>query len=178
MTLTLNRMMMMTLFLVIQATVGWMSGTSISILMILCPMIWGWFAGGGCVYYLFTPCYDLLTAVTQQLHGGCYPTWQSLACDYLAVMASLVSSERSFSSAGIMICKWHNRLDSDIVEALQCLKMLIHQDLLGRDVFSVAEEEAHLDYMDEQQGDMERDDSQYILVSDDADIDRPDGHEE
>ena len=70
--------------------------------------------------------------------------------DYLAVMASSVSSERAFSSAGITICKRHNRLDGDIVEALQCLKCLIQQDLMVREVLSMADEEAELDFADEQ----------------------------
>src|ERR1700761_3419404 len=60
-----------------------------------------------------------------QLYGGHYPTWQSLARDYLSVMASSVSSERAFSSAGITICKQRHRLDADIVESTQCLKSLI-----------------------------------------------------
>ncbi|PCH39190.1 hypothetical protein WOLCODRAFT_59296, partial [Wolfiporia cocos MD-104 SS10] len=51
-----------------------------------------------------------------------YPIWASLACDYLAIMASSVSSERAFSSAGITISKWQNCLCADIVEALQFLK--------------------------------------------------------
>ena len=55
-------------------------------------------------------------------------------------------------SAGITICKRHNRLDRDIVEALQCLKMLIHQDLMSRGMTTVAEEEAHLDQEDEERG--------------------------
>jgi len=84
------------------------------------------------------------------LYGGRYPTWRSLARDYLAIMASSVSSERAFSSAGITICKWRNRLNADIVEALQCLKSIIHQDLMVRDFLSIAEEEAELDYVDEQ----------------------------
>ena len=87
-----------------------------------------------------------------KVYGGRYPTWQSLARDYLAVMASSVLSERVFSSAGITICKWHNRLDGDIVEALQCLKMLIHQDLMSRGMTTVAEKEAHLDQEDEERG--------------------------
>jgi hypothetical protein len=65
-------------------------------------------------------------------------------------MVSSVSSERAFSSAGITICKRRNRLDADIVEALQCLKSIILQDLMVRDFLSIAEEEAELDYMDEQ----------------------------
>lgn len=48
-------------------------------------------------------------------------------------MASSVSSERAFSSAGITITKWRNRLKPDIVEALQFLKCLYHHDLLFRE---------------------------------------------
>ena len=87
-----------------------------------------------------------------KVYGGHYPTWQSLARDYLAVMASSISSERAFSSAGITICKRRNRLDGDIVEVLQCLKMLIHQDLMSRGMTTVAEEEAHLDQENEERG--------------------------
>jgi hypothetical protein len=45
-------------------------------------------------------------------------------------MASSVSSEHAFSSAGITISKCQNQLNWDIVEALQCLKCLLHQDLI------------------------------------------------
>ncbi|KAJ6609809.1 ribonuclease H-like domain-containing protein, partial [Mycena sp. CBHHK59/15] len=61
-----------------------------------------------------------------------YPVWPSLARDYLAVMSSSVSSERSFSSTGITISKRHNWIKADIVEALQVLKCMIHHDLLFR----------------------------------------------
>jgi hypothetical protein len=61
-----------------------------------------------------------------------YPTWASLARDYLAIMASSVSSERAFSAAGITISKQCNRLKDDIVEALECLKALIHREILFR----------------------------------------------
>jgi hypothetical protein len=47
-------------------------------------------------------------------------------------MASSVSSERAFSSAGITISKRRNRLKGDIVEALQFLKCLMRRDLLFR----------------------------------------------
>ncbi|OJA08859.1 hypothetical protein AZE42_01727, partial [Rhizopogon vesiculosus] len=50
-----------------------------------------------------------------------YPVCASLARDFLSVMATSVSSERAFSSAGITISKRGNRLKADIVEALQCL---------------------------------------------------------
>jgi 3'-phosphoadenosine 5'-phosphosulfate sulfotransferase len=45
-------------------------------------------------------------------------------------MASSVSSERAFSSAGITISKLRNRLKGDIVEALQFLKCTIRSELL------------------------------------------------
>ena len=55
-------------------------------------------------------------------------------------MASSVSSERAFSSAGITISKRHNRLKGIIVEALQCLKCLYHNDLIFREVIMALEE--------------------------------------
>ncbi len=64
-------------------------------------------------------------------------------------MASSVSSESVFSGAGITITKRRNRLQGDIIEALQCLKSLIHQDLIFREVPTVMEEEARLDLEDE-----------------------------
>ena len=48
-------------------------------------------------------------------------------------MASSVSSERAFSSAGITISKCRNKLKPDIVEALQSLKCLYRHDLLFRE---------------------------------------------
>ena len=65
-------------------------------------------------------------------------------------MASSVSSERAFSSAGITICKQCNHLDADIVKSLQCLKSFILQDLMVQDVVSIAEEEQDLDDTDGQ----------------------------
>ncbi len=47
-------------------------------------------------------------------------------------MASSVSSERTFSSTGITISKHCNRLKGDVVEALQCLKCMIHNNLIFR----------------------------------------------
>jgi hAT family C-terminal dimerisation region len=65
-------------------------------------------------------------------------------------MASSVASERAFSSAGITISKRRNRLDGDIVEALQCLKSLKSHDLMSRVFPSVADEEVLLDEADSQ----------------------------
>ena len=56
--------------------------------------------------------------------------WASLARDYLSIMGSSVSSERAFSSAGITVSKRRNRLQVDIVEALQFLKCLLRKDLI------------------------------------------------
>ncbi|EKM58795.1 uncharacterized protein PHACADRAFT_50544, partial [Phanerochaete carnosa HHB-10118-sp] len=50
------------------------------------------------------------------------PTWASLACDFLSIMASSVSSERAFCQAGITISPRRNRLKADVVEALQFMK--------------------------------------------------------
>ena len=47
-------------------------------------------------------------------------------------MASSVSSERAFSAAGITISKRRNRLKGDIVEAIECIKCLLHHDLIFR----------------------------------------------
>jgi hypothetical protein len=62
-----------------------------------------------------------------------HPAWGSLARDYLSIMAASVSSERAFSQGGITITKHRNRLKGDIVEALQCLKCAIREDLLFRE---------------------------------------------
>ena len=70
-------------------------------------------------------------------------------------MASSVSSERAFSSAGITISKRRNRLKGDIVEALQCLKCLIHRNLIFRwdPNVSIADEIADEDDVDIDIGD-------------------------
>ena len=59
-----------------------------------------------------------------------YDVWASLAHDMLPIMASSVSSERAFSSAGITISKRRNRLKPDIIEALQFLKCMYRRELL------------------------------------------------
>lgn len=63
-------------------------------------------------------------------------------------MASSVSSERAFSSAGLTISKRRNRLEGDIVEALQCLKCMYHNDLIFQDVVVATREEEDLEEMD------------------------------
>jgi hypothetical protein len=60
-------------------------------------------------------------------------------------MASSVSSERAFSSAGITISKRRNRLKGIIVEALQCLKCLYHNDLIFREVITALKEKLDME---------------------------------
>lgn len=67
------------------------------------------------------------------IHSARYPVWGSLARDFLPIMASSVSSERAFSSAGITITKRRNRLKADVVEALQFLKCSTRSSVLVRD---------------------------------------------
>jgi hypothetical protein len=55
-------------------------------------------------------------------------------------MASSISSERAFSSAGITISKCHSRLKPDIIEALQFLKCLYHCELIFQEESSIASE--------------------------------------
>lgn len=68
-----------------------------------------------------------------KINSSRFPVWASLAKDYLSIMGSSVSSERAFSSAGITISKRRNRLQADIVEALQFLKCLLRKDLIYRE---------------------------------------------
>lgn len=96
-------------------------------------------------------------------------------------MASSVSSERSFSAAGITISKHCNRLKEDIIEALQCLKCLYHEDIIFREVVTVAEIEAEMDdaetCLDQAYGnkvDLDKEEDvfswdQYIIDEDDED---------
>ena len=84
------------------------------------------------------------------MSGAQYPTWHLLAGDYLAVMASSIASKQAFSSAGITISKRCNRLNGDIIKALQCLKSLNSQDLMSTVFPNVANEERFLDDADQQ----------------------------
>jgi hypothetical protein len=73
---------------------------------------------------------DLTVTQWWGINAPRYPVWASLARDFLSIMATSVSSERAFSSAGITISKRRNRLKADIVEALQCLKCMFKRGLL------------------------------------------------
>lgn len=67
-------------------------------------------------------------------------------------MASSVSSERAFSSAGLTITKRRNRLKADIVEALQALNCAIRNDLLIRPQGTTLEEDEGFSSDDEEGG--------------------------
>lgn len=68
-------------------------------------------------------------------------------------MGSSVSSERAFSAAGITISKRRSRLKGDIVEALECLKCLLHRDLIFREVLKTEKMEEELDLLNCHEGD-------------------------
>lgn len=110
------------------------------------------------------------------INSPCYPVWASLACDFLSVMATSVSSERAFLSAGITISKRRNRLKPDIVEALQCLKCMIKQGLLFcEDPSIITEGDGDLDHPEPQMGDLldvlgEELDDEVQRDSDDEDV--------
>ena len=82
--------------------------------------------------------------------------------DYLAIMASSVSSKSAFSAASITISKHHNQLKGDIIEALQCLKSLIHQDLLFWDVITATQDEEDLNLADQDPANYEVDTSEVV----------------
>lgn len=67
-------------------------------------------------------------------------------------MASSVSSERIFSSAGITITKRRNRLKADIAEALQVMKCAIRNDMVTREHGPQLED---MDWGDREHGDGE-----------------------
>jgi hypothetical protein len=90
-------------------------------------------------------------------------------------MASSVSSERAFSSAGITISKRRNRLKGDIVEALQCMKMIYRSDLIFREVPLLKELEQELEdlepYISGEDDEWEdvNDFEQSVVIDDDED---------
>jgi hypothetical protein len=54
-----------------------------------------------------------------------------MARDYLAIQGSSVPSERAFSAAGLDDTLQRNRLNADILEALQILKSAYRNGLLS-----------------------------------------------
>ena len=57
-----------------------------------------------------------------ELHGPKYPVLSCIARDVLAIQASTVASESSFSAGGRIITDHRSRLKSEMVEALVCLQ--------------------------------------------------------
>ena len=107
-------------------------------------MEWQLFNGGECVFRFYLLIEFLITYYAQE-YGHRYPMWASLAHNYLAIMASSISSKQAFSVAGITISKRRSWLKGDIIEALQCLKCLYRQDCIFREVITCSEEEDVLD---------------------------------
>ena len=95
-----------------------------------------------------------------------YPVWACLARDYLAIMASSVSSERAFSSARITITKCRNRLKADVVEALQGLKCAFKRNLIVREPPPSSVLEAEI--LIEEEAEMEVEDSMTISQHDNS----------
>jgi hypothetical protein len=90
-------------------------------------------SSNGGEYVLSISFIDVPSSRSSQINAQRFPVWSSLARDYLSIMASSVSSERAFSSAGITISKRRNRLKHDVVEALQFLKCALRRDLIFRE---------------------------------------------
>ena len=86
-------------------------------------------------------------------------------------MASSVSSERAFSSAGITISKHRNHLKGDIVEALQCLKCMIRKNLIFRQdpTLTIAKEIADLEDLPETELKPESSWDEWVLLDEEAD---------
>lgn len=127
----------------------------------------------GCkCYYVFILGNSTLN-FTVQFNAKRYPVWASLARDYLAIMASSVSSEHAFSQGGITISKRRNRLKGDVVEALQCLKCSLRHDLLFREAGPSSALEPEVSDvesgLDEPDSDINEIESWDIILDDDSD---------
>src|ERR1700730_8101276 len=59
-----------------------------------------------------------------------FPTLYAIALDYLPIQASAVPCERVFSSSAETDTKWHNRIHSTLMEALQIVKFSLKQKRL------------------------------------------------
>jgi hypothetical protein len=57
-----------------------------------------------------------------KMHSGTYPTFARMARDILAVPASTVASELTFSSAERIVSDYRSRLKSETIEALICFQ--------------------------------------------------------
>ena len=86
---------------------------------------------------------------------GANPVWASLVQDYLSIMSSSVSSEHTFLHGRITISKWQSCLKGDLIEALQCVKCAIWNDLLFQDTAPSSALETELKARDNLEGDKE-----------------------
>ncbi|EMD38907.1 hypothetical protein CERSUDRAFT_63835 [Gelatoporia subvermispora B] len=111
--------------------------------------------GCECAFHKYLELEDGMPDGMSILNGHHYPVWGSLARDYLAIMATSVSSERAFFSAGITITKWRNRLKGDIVEALQVLKNAFWKNMFFREYGPSRVTEMELEACDESNEDVE-----------------------
>ena len=59
-----------------------------------------------------------------------YPIWTSLSYDYLAIMASLVSSKQAFLQGDTTVSKCWSHLKGDVIEALHIYKYSIWNNLI------------------------------------------------
>jgi hypothetical protein len=83
-------------------------------------------------------------------------------------MSSSVASECAFSQGGITITRLRNRLNGDIVEALQCLKSGIKNNTSLRDPESALElDEDWDDLGDDEPADTDHDSLDGIHINDD-----------
>jgi hypothetical protein len=93
-------------------------------------------------------------------------------------MASSVSSEQAFSSAGITISKRRNRLKGIIVEALQCLKCIYRNDLIFHEVITALEEKLDMEKDGLTNSEMHVDDEKDKVFSWDSILDDDDDDDE
>jgi hypothetical protein len=62
----------------------------------------------------------------QETQRKAYPNLSKIAFDYLSIPGMSAEPERLFSSTKITVTDRRNRLGSDILEALQCLRSWLH----------------------------------------------------
>ena len=84
----------------------------------------------GCKYKIFIWYAPATIQIVLQQNTYSYPIWASLSHDYLAIMASLVSSEQAFSQGGITVSKCWSHLKGDIIEALHIYKYSLWNNLI------------------------------------------------
>jgi len=89
-----------------------------------------------CVSILLLIVHLVLIGFGPQRNAARHDVWGSLAQDFLPIMASSVSSERIFHSAGIKMGKHRSGLDPDLFEALSFLGCAHRPELLFHQEFS------------------------------------------